>query len=168
MTIDQFLDIEKFIWCFTVSVYKTLFRLGEVVTSLYKISHTTYSDMPRGVIKASDFAHSSHFHFVIHHLCSMCTKCLIFHILDRISFQLFVPQDMSRNTSRFSVLDFSCSQHSFVSSDNAQMCWRLAETFEHTFLNPTIVETEPKSDISCDIFPYPDPLVFSLNVLSYF
>merc|ERR1712180_255211 len=26
-------------------------KLGEVVTSLYKISHTTYSDMPRGVIK---------------------------------------------------------------------------------------------------------------------
>ena len=30
-----------------------LTRLGEVVTCLYKISHTTYSDMPRGVIKAS-------------------------------------------------------------------------------------------------------------------
>merc|ERR1712156_1303782 len=26
-------------------------KLGEVVTKLYKISHTTYSDMPRGVIK---------------------------------------------------------------------------------------------------------------------
>merc|ERR1712032_383332 len=26
-------------------------KLGEIVTSLYKISHTTYSDMPRGVIK---------------------------------------------------------------------------------------------------------------------
>jgi len=26
-------------------------RLGEIVTSLYKISHTTYADMPRGVIK---------------------------------------------------------------------------------------------------------------------
>jgi hypothetical protein len=26
-------------------------RLGETVTSLYKISHTTYSDMPRGTIK---------------------------------------------------------------------------------------------------------------------
>jgi len=26
-------------------------KLGEVVTSLYKISHTTYADMPRGVIK---------------------------------------------------------------------------------------------------------------------
>merc|ERR1712113_792516 len=26
-------------------------KLGEVVTCLYKISHTTYSDMPRGVIK---------------------------------------------------------------------------------------------------------------------
>jgi len=26
-------------------------RLGEIVTSLYKISHTTYSDMPRGTIK---------------------------------------------------------------------------------------------------------------------
>ena len=100
MTIDQFFDIEKFIWCFTVSVYKTLFRLGEVVTSLYKISHTTYSDMPRGVIKASDFAHSSHFHFVIHYSCSMCLR---FHIIDKISFQLFVPQDMYRNTSRFSV-----------------------------------------------------------------
>ena len=83
-----------------------MFRLGEVVTSLYKISHTTYSDMPRGVIKASDFAHSSHFHFVIHHLCSMCKKFLIFHIIDKISFQLFVPQDMYRNTSGFSVLDF--------------------------------------------------------------
>ena len=72
------------------------------MTSLYKISHTTYSDMPRGVIKASVFAHS-HFHFVIHHLCSMCTKFLIFHIIDKISCQLFVPQDMYWNTSRFSV-----------------------------------------------------------------
>lgn len=26
-------------------------RLGEIVTNLYKISHTTYSDMPRGTIK---------------------------------------------------------------------------------------------------------------------
>merc|ERR1719436_2139396 len=26
-------------------------KLGEIVTSLYKISHTTYSDMPRGTIK---------------------------------------------------------------------------------------------------------------------
>ena len=26
-------------------------KLGEVVTKLYKISHTTYADMPRGVIK---------------------------------------------------------------------------------------------------------------------
>merc|ERR1712112_506221 len=26
-------------------------KLGEIVTSLYKISHTTYSDMPRGAIK---------------------------------------------------------------------------------------------------------------------
>lgn len=26
-------------------------KLGEIVTNLYKISHTTYSDMPRGVIK---------------------------------------------------------------------------------------------------------------------
>merc|ERR1719517_145696 len=26
-------------------------KLGEVVTKLYKISHTTYSDMPRSVIK---------------------------------------------------------------------------------------------------------------------
>merc|ERR1712241_1182485 len=26
-------------------------KLGEVVTKLYKISRTTYSDMPRGVIK---------------------------------------------------------------------------------------------------------------------
>ena len=33
----------------------------------------------------------------------MCAKCLRFHILDKISFQLFVPQDMYRNTSRFSV-----------------------------------------------------------------
>ena len=29
-------------------------KLGEVVTKLYKISHTTYSDMPRGVIKVSE------------------------------------------------------------------------------------------------------------------
>ena len=28
-------------------------KLGEVVTKLYKISHTTYSDMPRGVIKVN-------------------------------------------------------------------------------------------------------------------
>merc|ERR1711874_746071 len=26
-------------------------KLGEIVANLYKISHTTYSDMPRGVIK---------------------------------------------------------------------------------------------------------------------
>merc|ERR1712127_360308 len=26
-------------------------KMGEVVTKLYKISHTTYADMPRGVIK---------------------------------------------------------------------------------------------------------------------
>ena len=35
------------------SISITFIRLGEIVTSLYKISHTTYSDMPRGVIKAS-------------------------------------------------------------------------------------------------------------------
>ena len=28
-------------------------KMGEVVTKLYKISHTTYADMPRGVIKVS-------------------------------------------------------------------------------------------------------------------
>ena len=37
------------------SIFILLLRLGEIVTSLYKISHTTYSDMPRGVIKASSF-----------------------------------------------------------------------------------------------------------------
>ena len=37
------------------SIFILLLRLGEIVTSLYKISHTTYSDMPRGVIKASAF-----------------------------------------------------------------------------------------------------------------
>merc|ERR1719296_34251 len=26
-------------------------KLGEIVTNLYKISHSTYADMPRGVIK---------------------------------------------------------------------------------------------------------------------
>ena len=31
-------------------------KLGEVVTKLYKISHTTYSDMPRGVIKVGTLA----------------------------------------------------------------------------------------------------------------
>ena len=70
---------------------------------------------------------------------TICVQCVLsvrlrFHIIDKISFQLFVPQDMYWNTSRFSVFDFSCSQHSFVSSDNFQMCGRLAETFERTSL----------------------------------
>ena len=40
-------------------------KLGEVVTKLYKISHTTYSDMPRGVIKVNIINNSQSKYFQI-------------------------------------------------------------------------------------------------------
>ena len=40
-------------------------KLGEVVTKLYKISHTTYSDMPRGVIKVNIINNSEPEYFIL-------------------------------------------------------------------------------------------------------
>ena len=48
-------------------------KLGEVVTKLYKISHTTYSDMPRGVIKVGTQTLATHRHGNYGNYPSCCT-----------------------------------------------------------------------------------------------